>query len=142
MGAMIVGERLREARHAQRLSLAQVAAKASISTATLSRIETNKQTVELGLFLSLAKILNRAPHELLGEQNGDDPLAEKIASLGNTERTRLWRDLSTARTKDRTTKRRSDMINVAQHVEELIAQIEFLRDELDVVRRRLRKGKP
>ena len=142
MGAMIVGERLREARHAQRLSLAQVAAKASISTATLSRIETSKQTVDLGLFLSLAKILNRAPHELLGEESsGDDPLAEKIASLGNTERTRLWRDLSTARLKDRTTKRRSDIVNVAQHVEELIAQIEFLRDELDVVRKRLRKGK-
>lgn len=137
----MVGEKLREARHAQRLSLAQVAGKAGVSTATLSRIETNKQTVELGLFLSLAKILNRPPHELLGEGNGEGPLAGRIASLGTAEKVRLWHDLAAARRSDRNVRRRDDVVNVAHHVEELIAQIEFLRDELDNVRKRLRRGK-
>jgi transcriptional regulator with XRE-family HTH domain len=141
MDAMMVGERIREARHSQQLSLAQVAVKAGISTATLSRIETSKQTVELGLFLALAKILNRAPHELLGDDNGETPLADKIASLDGTDRARLWRDVSAARRTERSSKRRSDMVTMAQHVEELIAQVEFLRDELDTVRKRLRKGR-
>jgi transcriptional regulator with XRE-family HTH domain len=136
----MVGEKLREARHAQRLSLAQVAEKAQISTATLSRIETNKQTVELGLFLTIAKILNCAPHELLGDQNpAADPLADRIAALPSGDRARLWRDLAAARRVERNPRRRANMVNVAQHVEELIAQIDFLREEVDIIRKRMKR---
>jgi transcriptional regulator with XRE-family HTH domain len=135
----MVGEKLRSARQDQHLSLSDVAERAGISAATLSRIETNKQSLDLGIFLLLAKILKRLPHELLGEEHehGQLPLASKIASLGTDERTRLWREVSAAR---RTQKpaRRSDAGSVALQVEELIAQIDFIREEIESVRKRLR----
>src|SRR2546423_3585082 len=61
----MIGERLREARDMRGMSLMDVAGKAHISAATLSRIENNKQGLDFGLFLVLAKILARAPAELV-----------------------------------------------------------------------------
>src|SRR5687767_9504368 len=115
----MVGENIRSARQDQHLSLTDVAGRAGISAATLSRIETNKQSLDLGIFLLLARILKRQPHELLGEEDSDAdlPLASKIASLGSNERTRLWRDVSAARRTQRGTTRRSDSsANVAMQV--------------------------
>jgi transcriptional regulator with XRE-family HTH domain len=137
----MVGENIRAARQDQHLSLTDVAGRAGISAATLSRIETNKQSLDLGIFLLLARILKRQPHELLGAEGSDTdlPLASKIASLGSNERTRLWRDVSAARRTERGTTRRSDSsANVAMQVEELLAQIDFIREEIEVVRKRLR----
>jgi transcriptional regulator with XRE-family HTH domain len=136
----MVGENIRSARQDQHLSLTDVAGRAGISAATLSRIETNKQSLDLGIFLLLAKILKRQPHELLDEEdnNGEVPLASKIASLGSPERTRLWRDVTAARRTQRPTKRGDNAVNVAMHVEELIAQIDSIREEIEVVRKRLR----
>lgn len=142
----MIGERLREARQAQSLSLSQVAMKARVSVATLSRIETNKQGLEMGLFLTLSKILKIAPQELLGidgengngNGNGSDPLVGKIAALDPLGRAQLWRDLAAARRTDRH-QRRSELRHVAQQVEELIAQLDFLREEFMSVRKRLRR---
>ena len=82
----MIGENIRQARLAQDWSLADVAKKAKISVATLSRIETDKQTLELGLFLTLARILDRTPQDLLGsdgapEGNRVDPLVKKVEAL-------------------------------------------------------------
>jgi transcriptional regulator with XRE-family HTH domain len=82
----MIGERIRELRQSQGHSLADIAGKAKISVATLSRIENDKQSVDLGLFLVLTKVLQVAPHELLeaeheGEEDGVDPLARRIAML-------------------------------------------------------------
>jgi transcriptional regulator with XRE-family HTH domain len=137
----MVGHNIRSARQDQHLSLTDVAVRAGISPATLSRIETNKQSLDLGIFLLLAKILKRQPHELLGDEDsdGDLPLATKIASLGSNEWTRLWRDVSAARRTQRGSRRSdSSAANVAMHVDELIAQIDFIREEIEVVRKRLR----
>jgi transcriptional regulator with XRE-family HTH domain len=136
---MMVGDRLREARHSQQLSLADVAGKASISAATLSRIETNKQSVDLALFLALAKILKSVPHELLGdndEQRGDaDPLVRKISALKSADRTRMWRDLAASNK----TARKMHRSDLGQQVDELIAQFEYLKTEIESVRTRVRK---
>lgn len=139
----MIGEKIREARQSQHLSLSQVASKAKVSVATLSRIETNKQGLELGLFLTLARILKITPHELLGSDgavdgDGHDPLVGKIASLGTVERAQLWRDLATARRTERN-QRRVEIRHVAQQVEELLAQLDFLREEIVHVRKRLRR---
>ena len=135
----MIGERLRGTRQAQSLSLTDVASKVGISAATLSRIETSKQGINLELFLALAKILKAIPHELLGEANSSDrsaadPLAKKIAGLGPPERAKLWRELAAAR-RARRAKRRE----LNQHFEELLAQIEYLRQEMDSVRLTLRR---
>jgi transcriptional regulator with XRE-family HTH domain len=143
----MIGENLREARLAQQRSLADVAKRAKISIATLSRIENEKQTLELGLFLTLAKLLDCSPTELLGEEDGKsgkgaalDPLVKKIAAFEPGERTRLWRELAAARRAVRPkAPRRLELRQLSQHVEELLAQVEFLRQELEIVHRRLRR---
>jgi transcriptional regulator with XRE-family HTH domain len=135
----MIGDRLRHARRAQHLSLAQVSAKAKISAATLSRIETEKQNVELGLFLTIARILRVTPQELLGDvanelDDSSDPLVRRIAALDSPERTKFWRELSDARRHNRSQKIR----NLGQQVEELLAQVDFLREEIMAVRTRLK----
>ena len=139
----MIGEKLREARQSQSLSLSQVASKAKVSVATLSRIETNKQGLELTLFLTLARILKTAPQELLGTDgdghaDGSDPLVGKITALDFAERAQLWRDLTAARRTERN-QRRAEARHVAPQIEELIAQLDFLREEIVHVRKRLRR---
>lgn len=139
----MVGERIRKARQSQQLSLAQVAVKASISVATLSRIETNKQPLELGLFLILAGVLGISPHSLLGDEDGNavdgvDPLVSQISGLAPSDRARMWRDLA-ADHRTRRIGRGAGLRDVAQHVEELVAQIDFLREEIESVRTQVKK---
>ncbi|HEX2121208.1 MAG TPA: helix-turn-helix transcriptional regulator [Thermoanaerobaculia bacterium] len=140
----MIGEKIREARTAQQRSLADVAKKAKISIATLSRIETDKQTLDLGLFLTLAKVLDRPPNELLGdsatEGNGVDPLVRKIVTIEAKERVHLWRELAVVQRAQSVKSRRLQMDQLAHQVEELLAQIDFMREELENVRRRLRRS--
>jgi transcriptional regulator with XRE-family HTH domain len=138
----MIGERIRATRLAQSRSLADVAAKAKISVATLSRIENDKQSVEMRLFLSLARVLNVPATELLGEegcQTDGDPLARRIAALGTRECLDLWRSLATERRSQRISARGTEVRQVAQQVEELLAQIDFVREELDAVRKRMKR---
>ena len=135
---MTIGERIRESRQGQQLSLTDVAGKAGISAATLSRIETSKQGLDLGLFLSLARILKALPHELIGDEEQEqtpDPLAKRIAALASSERARLWRDLASAR-HDR---RRRPRAEVGAQFEEVLAQFEYLRQEIEAVRLNFRR---
>lgn len=138
----MIGERIRAARLAQDRSLADVAAKAKISVATLSRIENDKQSLDLGLFLAIARVLQVPTQELLRdnvEEPAGDPLARRIVSLGNRERLELWRDLAAERRTHRTTKRGAEMRQVGQQVEELLAQVDFLREELESIRKRVKR---
>ena len=139
----MVGENIRSARLSQQRSLADVAKKAKISIATLSRIENEKQTLELGLFLTLAKVLDRTPTELLGaaadEGNGVDPMVKRIAAFETGERMQFWKDLAVAQRNQRVKTRRVQLGQLSQEVEELLAQIDFMREELESVRKRLRR---
>ena len=137
-GGPMVGERIRHARVGQQRSLADIANKADISVATLSRVENSKQALDLELFLRLARILKVTPSQLLGEDRDEEaePLAETLARLPQSERTKLWRDLATAK-RQVAIGRSAD--HVSAQVEELIAQIEVLRTELEVVRKRVRR---
>ena len=138
----MIGDRIREIRHSQQLSLTQVAAKAKISAATLSRIETNKQPLDLGLFLTLAKILKTPATELLAEGTADeqqDELVRKIGRLDGVERAELWRDLAASRRELRKTRSNLNSRASALQIEELLAQVEFLRSEIEAMRGRSRK---
>jgi transcriptional regulator with XRE-family HTH domain len=137
---MVVGERIRDSRHSQHLSLTDVATKAGISAATLSRIETSKQGIDLALFMTLAKILKAIPHELLGDngavnEKASDPLVRKITQLPSTDRARLWKDLAAARR----ARRRGGRSELNQQVEELLAQFEYIRQEIESVRTTLKR---
>ncbi|MGN6184795.1 MAG: helix-turn-helix domain-containing protein [Thermoanaerobaculia bacterium] len=134
----MIGDRVREIRQAQGRSLADVAAKAKVSVATLSRIENDKQSLDLDLFMNLARVLQVSAAELLPVDGEADPLARRIARLDARKRTELWRDLAEERRNTRD-KRQGETRNVAAQVEELVAQIEFLREELELVRKRVKR---
>ena len=136
----MLGSRIREVRLSRHLSLNEIASRAKISVATLSRIERDKQGIDLGMFLSLCKILNAPPQDLLGK-DGDgamDPLAEKIARLDVKERTRLWKELSASVQAKRT--QRTKIRQLSFEVEELLAQLDFIRDEIEAMQKRLRSS--
>ena len=134
--SLMVGERLRQARIARQLSLADVAGEADVSAATLSRVERDKQAIDVQLFLTLARVLNASPAELLGDRSGEEgdrPLAARIGAMQARERTELWRQLSDQRRESRQRKR-GDARTTAAEFEELLAQMEFLREEIETVR--------
>ena len=139
----MIGENIRHARLTQQRSLADVAKKAKISIATLSRIENEKQTLELGLFLTLAQVLDRPPTDLLGigdgEESGIDPIVKKLTAFEAAERVQFWRELAAAQRNQRLRTRRVQLDQLSQHVEELLAQIDLMREELENIRRRLRQ---
>lgn len=139
----MVGSRLRETRQGQQRSLADVAAEAGISVATLSRIENDKQTLDLSLFIVLARILKTAPQDFLGGDAGGDgadkDLARQIAALPIRDRTQLWQNLATEQRALRTRSRRESDQQIGVQVEELLAQLDFMRDELEALKRRVRR---
>jgi transcriptional regulator with XRE-family HTH domain len=135
----MVGEKLRQARVSRQLSLADVASKANVSAATLSRVERDKQAIDVELFLTLARVLNAIPADLLSDSNGDEgdaALAARIAAMQSRERTKLWRQLGDERRQQRG-RRRTDMQTMPLEVEELLAQMDFLREEIQSVHSRL-----
>lgn len=140
----MIGERIRQIRQSQDRPLSDIAAKAKISVATLSRIENDKQAVDLELFLVLARVLKVSPNELLAVDglNGDgeaDPLARRIATLESKDRTELWRDLAAERRAQRGRKSSVHVQQLTQQVEEMLAQIDFLREELDSMRSKMKR---
>jgi transcriptional regulator with XRE-family HTH domain len=136
----MVGNRLRTARQSRNLSLTELATRAEISAATLSRIERDKQNLDLGLFLTLTRILDLAPHQVLGdteEEAGLEPIVRTISGMQTHERAKLWRSLAAERRSHRS--RRADGHVVASEVEELLAQVDFIRGEIELVHKRLRR---
>lgn len=136
----MVGEKLREVRVAKNLSLATVAGQAHISVATLSRIERDKQAIEVNLLLRLAGILQTKPQDLLGngaEGDTTDPLVAKIASMRRPERARLWRGLAQQRVDMKDARGQNRAAAICDQIEELLAQVDFLRGEIELVRARL-----
>ena len=137
----MVGNRIREARTIRNLSLNEVAGRAHISVATLSRIERDKQGLDLGLFLSLCRILKAVPHELIGDDGEEnvDPLALQIARLKHDERVQLWHDLADARRSDRRKTLRSNVQRLSEEVEELLAQLSYVQAEIEGVHSRVKR---
>jgi len=140
----MLGEKLRASRKARGLSLQEVSVEAGISAATLSRIETNKQTVELGLFISIARILGSDPRDMLvvgdeGSAGTLDPVVQRFASLEGSQRKELWSQLAADIRSRRVSERKAHMHSLAAQVEELLAHIDYLRAEIEAVRKRLRE---
>src|SRR5215212_11180477 len=95
----MIGEKLRGLRQTQGKSLADIATQADISVATLSRIETEKQTIDVQLLVVLAGVLGVEPRDVLGDADGqrEGELAQRIAGMDTKKRAELWRDLATER---------------------------------------------
>jgi transcriptional regulator with XRE-family HTH domain len=136
-----IGTRIREVRQSQQRSLADVAVNAGISVATLSRIETDKQALDVELLIVLARVLKTAASDLLASENDGEgePLARQIATLPARERATFWRDLLAERRAERGRTRGRIEQQLGIEVEELLAQMDFLRDELESIRKRVKK---
>ncbi|HVE69727.1 MAG TPA: helix-turn-helix transcriptional regulator [Thermoanaerobaculia bacterium] len=134
-----VGGALRNARQARHLSLSDVAVKAGMSVATLSRIETGKQNVDVTLLVTLAGILHITPSTLLdGNGDGRQPaavLADELAMLSPSERARV---LATALKQSRKNGSREAL---HARVEGLLTSLDLIREELLLVRRDMRRGR-
>jgi transcriptional regulator with XRE-family HTH domain len=138
----MVGTKLRQARQERELSLQAVAGQADISAATLSRIENGKQGLELGLFVRLAKILERNPADFVDDDAGAemdrvDALVTRLASLSPSERKGVWLRLAEAR-RDRGVAAQKRRHQIADEVDELLAQVEVLRGAILAMQERLR----
>ncbi len=137
----VIGTRIRQARAARNFSLNDVATRAQISVATLSRIERDKQGLELGLFLTLCRILKTTPQELIGVDGSEniDPLAVRIAALEHDQRVQLWRELAASRRGQKRYAMRSQMRRLGDEIEELLAQLEFVRAEMEAVQSHVKR---
>lgn len=137
----MIGEKIRGVRQSQGRSLAEVAGKAKISVATLSRIETDKQSIDVNLLIVLAGVLGVEASDLLDQnRNGDSDLAQRIAGLDVKKRAELWRQMTNERRLMRSEQRNvSSTRSVNDQVEELVAQLDFVREELDAVRARVKR---
>jgi transcriptional regulator with XRE-family HTH domain len=126
------------------MSLTDVAGQAHISAATLSRIENSKQGLDFGLFLVLTKVLAVAPRDLIDGDGADehDPLVARIGRLTRPERAQLWLDLAEAQRTSRQKRHARNIETVSQQMEELFAQFEFIREELEAVRTNMRRRAP
>ena len=130
-----VGEILRRLRTGLSLSLARVAKRAGISVATLSRVETNKPSLEVGLLVTLAGILGVSAADILsGDEENAESVTRRIAALPAGERAKLLLE-STRPRRDR---------DLNTTLDGLVSTVEVLRDELLSVRRGLgrRKKRP
>lgn len=130
-----IGPALRQLRTERKLALAAVASRAGISVATLSRIETNKQSIEVGLLLTLASILGVSARDLFGNDDADndlDTLSRRIGALSRVDRTKLFLESSRSQRNAK---------QLAPVIEDLVSTVEMLREELLLVQRALRRGK-
>ncbi|HVR43284.1 MAG TPA: helix-turn-helix transcriptional regulator [Thermoanaerobaculia bacterium] len=121
---MPIGDQLRQTRRLRHLSLQQVAANAGISAATLSRIETGKQSLDVALFIELARILEVPPASFFGPESDDGvaDLRQAVLALPPRMRAELWTALA------RHAAERGDP--APDRIPELLAQVDLLRAEL------------
>ena len=134
-----VGAGLRNARLSRRLSLSDVASQAGISAATLSRIETAKQNVDVALFIGLAGILGIAPATLLsangeGQDDAAHALVDALAMLTPGECAQV---VAESMKQSRRGKTRRDGLNA--RIDLLVAAIDLIHEELMELRRDTRR---
>lgn len=123
-----VGNALRGARNARGMSLSEVATAAGVSAATLSRIETEKQGVDVSLLLSITAILHVTPADILANdddrQHSEERLVDALAALPSAERAKIVAAASRRRPSRKTS-------------EQLQAQLEMLLMTVDLIREEL-----
>lgn len=133
---MRIGDRLRQSRRDRRLSLQQVAGVAGVSAATLSRIETSKQSLDVALFLKIAEILDTPPSDFLeppAQTNGVSELRRSLLRLPPDQRTQLWSSLAVEASEG------NHPDPIPERLGEMLAQIELLKAEVEAMRTQLER---
>lgn len=130
-----IGSALRAARQAGGKSLNTVASAAGISAATLSRIETEKQSVDVALLISLARILNISASDILRDEDADrddDTLVTALAARPAEDRARIVSEASRRRARSGSGR------DLAAQLDSLLATMDLLREELLALQKQAR----
>jgi transcriptional regulator with XRE-family HTH domain len=128
---MQIGDRLREARRKRRLSLQQVAQAAGISAATLSRIETSKQSLDIKLLVRVAETLGAPAADFLSGGDSVGDVQRALERLAPEDRAALWSALA---------QQASDVPNgqhdpISDRLAEVVAQLDLLRAAVESMRK-------
>jgi len=127
-----IGTALRTARMTKGMSLTDVATTAGVSAATLSRIETDKQGVDVDMLMTLSRVLHVSPADMLDEAHqapsSEETLVNALAALTSDERTRIVMAAAKRRTK------RGPGEPLHAQLDALLTTIDLLRDELTTLR--------
>jgi transcriptional regulator with XRE-family HTH domain len=130
------GSSLRTVRSARGMSLSEVSSRAGISTATLSRIETEKQSVDVNMLIVLARILRVSPSDLItdgGEHDSEKSLVDALAVLAPEERAKVV----TAASRRHASRRPAEPLHA--QLEALLATIDMIKEELTAIQRQTRR---
>jgi transcriptional regulator with XRE-family HTH domain len=130
-----IGTNLRDTRRQKELSLHQVAGDAGISTATLSRIETGRQSLDAALLLVLAGILDVPTSALLGTPETRRDVEAAIATLlrmAPVLRKRVMRTVGQGDLK---------AVDAADLIEAALEDLAAAGEKLAIAKARLRSGK-
>jgi transcriptional regulator with XRE-family HTH domain len=115
-----------------------VASQAGISAATLSRIETDKQNVDVGTLVSLSGVLGIEPATLLANSNGDghapDALIGALATMPPAECAQL---IAESMKQSRRGRARRDALHA--RIDLLVAALDLIHEELLELRRDARR---
>jgi transcriptional regulator with XRE-family HTH domain len=132
-----IGGALRTARTSRGMSLSDVASVAGISIATLSRIETGKQDVDVTLLQTLSRILHvAATHFFDGDGDGRlsaAALIQELALLSSAERAQVI--AAATKLARRTGSREAH----ESRVENLLFGLDLIEDELRALQRDVKK---
>lgn len=133
-----VGEALRSARIGNHLSLSDVASQAGVSVATLSRIENEKQSIDVTLLVRLSAIVGVAPATVLTPENygHDKPtdLARELASRTPAERAQI---LIRATKHGRRPNRKRETVQA--QIDSLLAAIDLIVEEINELQKKTRR---
>lgn len=135
---MQIGDRLREARRKRRLSLQQVAHAAGISAATLSRIETSKQSLDIQLLLRVAETLGAPAAEFLSGGDSVGEVQRALERLAPEDRSALWMTLA----KQVRDAGNDEQDPIPDRFAEMIAHLDLLRAEVESMRRDVENALP
>ena len=129
-----IGNALRTARTSRGMSLSEVGDAVGISAATLSRIETEKQGVDVEMLITLSRILRVSPADMLDsaehQRNDGQALVSALAALPSEERARVV----VAAGRQNVSPKRSREHLQAQ-LDALLTTIDLIRDELRDIQR-------
>jgi transcriptional regulator with XRE-family HTH domain len=131
------GAALRAARVAKHLSLTVLAEKIGVSAATLSRIETDKQNLDVSTFVELTRTLGVEPAHILGshrDERSDDAIVGDLVALSPANRVRIFAE---AAKRERRGKSGAGVLN--ERLEAALASLDMLREELLDVRAAMRR---
>ena len=116
--------------------MSDVAAEAGISVATLSRIETDKQDMDVTLMLTLSRILQVTAAHLLGDGEGHitaEVLARELALLSSGDRSKVMRVALEQRRGN--TRRES----IETRLDSLLAALDLVEEELRALQREAKR---